>query len=398
MLQNKKVNLIIAFVLALGLWLYINGTISQETTKKFKDLNISLINQNSLIEEGFAVDSVEPSTIDITVSGPRSLISSLKESEIKVTADVYSRYKGKNYVTIDVEVPKGIKVESKSSSKILVNIDTLVTEERQVEGVLSGELPENTVLAGNDIEPKSVKIHGTQSNISKVLNVNAIIESSKLKGTKSSQKAKLVAADKSGNAVSFVSLSSDEAYVTSNLEKFKTVDLVVNTDGEVDSQYEVEDITKPKKIDIQGSEDVLKSITKIESETIDISGVTTSSKIKITPILPDGVKLKSGSEEPYINVVLKNLKSKTFKVGTDDIDIRGVASGLKAAIASQSISVTVISKDGKTINIGESDLKLYVNVSGQSEGDRRVAVSSDIGSNYTVTINPEKVTVRLSEE
>ena len=48
MLRNKKVNILIAFVAALALWIYVTGKIEINSMKKFSDVKISIVNQNSL--------------------------------------------------------------------------------------------------------------------------------------------------------------------------------------------------------------------------------------------------------------------------------------------------------------------------------------------------------------
>ena len=122
MLRNKKVNILIAFVAALALWIYVTGKIEINSMKKFSDVKISIVNQNSLIESGYAVEKIEPGKIDVTLKGGRAALNSAKGSDIKATVDVYSRFKGKNNVNVDVEVPKNTRLESKSEDKVTVEI------------------------------------------------------------------------------------------------------------------------------------------------------------------------------------------------------------------------------------------------------------------------------------
>ncbi len=397
MLQSKKINLLIAFIAAIALWFYVSGSISPDSTKKFKDIKVQLINQNSLIEEGFAVEKIEPATIDLTVIGSRSAINDIEESDIKVTADVYSRYKGRNFVNIDVELPKGVKIESKSADKILVEIDNLVTAEKTIEAVVDGELPEGTVLAQSDIEPKTVKVFGTKNNIAKILNVKATLDSSKLKQDKTSQTVKLLPVDQNGKEVDFISLSSDEAVVSANLEHFKKVPLKVNTIGESDNTN-IDSVKAPEFIEIQGSEENLKGITSIKSSEIDLSDIKEASKIKINLDLPDGIKLKTGSEEPYLTVTMRTNSSAQFTLKSNDIDIKNLNNKYTAKVLTDGITVSVKSTDGKNVSLKKGDINLWIDLGKAVVGKSNHKVHVDEINGYSIEIKPTKVEVEVMEE
>ena len=49
MLQNKKVNAIIAIVAAILVWAFVVGMVDPGVTKRFTDVPVQLINQDSLM-------------------------------------------------------------------------------------------------------------------------------------------------------------------------------------------------------------------------------------------------------------------------------------------------------------------------------------------------------------
>ena len=281
MLRNKKVNILIAFVAALALWIYVTGKIEINSMKKFSDVKISIVNQNSLIESGYAVEKIEPGKIDVTLKGGRAALNSAKGSDIKATVDVYSRFKGKNNVNVDVEVPKNTRLESKSEDKVTVEIGNLVTAERNIEVHEKESLPEKTVLVKSKPDPEKVKIYGTKKNVARVVSVRALVDTSKVTEKDTEVSAKLVPVDKSGNVVDFVSVASDEINITVRLEAYKTVKLNAKTKGSIDDKYQLDSIKSPEKIDIQGPAGTIKGITEVESEDIDISKIRESTKIKM---------------------------------------------------------------------------------------------------------------------
>ena len=328
MLRNKKVNILIAFVAALALWIYVTGKIEINSMKKFSDVKISIVNQNSLIESGYAVEKIEPGKIDVTLKGGRAALNSAKGSDIKATVDVYSRFKGKNNVNVDVEVPKNTRLESKSEDKVTVEIGNLVTAERNIEVHEKESLPEKTVLVKSKPDPEKVKIYGTKKNVARVVSVRALVDTSKVTEKDTEVSAKLVPVDKSGNVVDFVSVASDEINITVRLEAYKTVKLNAKTKGSIDDKYQLDSIKSPEKIDIQGPAGTIKGITEVESEDIDISKIRESTKIKMVLRLPEGVKIKEGSEEPFLNVTIKRNNAKTFKFDISDVNIENLDENL----------------------------------------------------------------------
>lgn len=395
MLRNKKVNILIAFVAALALWIYVTGKIEINSMKKFSDVKISIVNQNSLIESGYAVEKIEPGKIDVTLKGGRAALNSAKGSDIKATVDVYSRFKGKNNVNVDVEVPKNTRLESKSEDKVTVEIGNLVTAERNIEVHEKESLPEKTVLVKSKPDPEKVKIYGTKKNVARVVSVRALVDTSKVTEKDTEVSAKLVPVDKSGNVVDFVSVASDEINITVRLEAYKTVKLNAKTKGSIDDKYQLDSIKSPEKIDIQGPAGTIKGITEVESEDIDISKIRESTKIKMVLRLPEGVKIKEGSEEPFLNVTIKRNNAKTFKFDISDVNIENLDENLSLNKGREEITVVVRSKNNGKVDLEKSDIKLYGDGRNFKRGSNTVTLYTNKDDEYIVEIRPKTLTINV---
>ena len=395
MLRNKKVNILIAFVAALALWIYVTGKIEINSMKKFSDVKISIVNQNSLIESGYAVEKIEPGKIDVTLKGGRAALNSAKGSDIKATVDVYSRFKGKNNVNVDVEVPKNTRLESKSEDKVTVEIGNLVTAERNIEVHEKESLPEKTVLVKSKPDPEKVKIYGTKKNVARVVSVRALVDTSKVTEKDTEVSAKLVPVDKSGNVVDFVSVASDEINITVRLEAYKTVKLNAKTKGSIDDKYQLDSIKSPEKIDIQGPAGTIKGITEVESEDIDISKIRESTKRKMVLRLPEGVKIKEGSEEPFLNVTIKRNNAKTFKFDISDVNIENLDENLSLNKGRGEITVLVRSKNNGKVDLEKSDIKLYGDGRNFKRGSNTVTLYTNKDDEYIVEIRPKTLTINV---
>ena len=55
MLRNKNIVRILSLLIAVVLWAYVMGEINPETTIKFKNINVEILNQESLEDRGLAL-------------------------------------------------------------------------------------------------------------------------------------------------------------------------------------------------------------------------------------------------------------------------------------------------------------------------------------------------------
>lgn len=395
MLQNKKVNAIIAIVAAILVWAFVVGMVDPGVTKRFTDVPVQLINQDSLTQDGLAVDSTDITSIDVTLSGDRADINKLEEGDIQVTADLYGRHEGSNYVSLEVQLPRGISLDSRSEDRILINIGQLVTAEKSVEATLTGEVAADTEMSGAKVEPETMTIYGTRKNVDKVDRIEAAVNVRLLNDKDSTHDVAVKTVDSSGKEVPYVTTSQETASVIARLVKYKEVPLKVDTTGSVAQGYELESVKAPDTVRIEGSADILADITSVTADDIDISGLTENTRVKINLNLPDGVSVRN-SDELYATVNVRGPSTGEFSFSGNEIAIEGLDEGLSASI-SGSIRVSVSGPRSAVSALTKADITVSVNLSGLGEGNHEVPVyvtsSADSGE---LVLEPSPGTVEVT--
>ncbi len=395
MLQNKKVNAIIAIVAAILVWAFVVGMMDPGVTKRFTDVPVQLINQDSLTQDGLAVDSTDITSIDVTLSGDRADINKLEEGDIQVTADLYGRHEGSNYVSLEVQLPRGISLDSRSEDRILINIGQLVTAEKSVEATLTGEVAADTEMSGAKVEPETMTIYGTRKNVDKVDRIEAAVNARLLNDKDSTHDVAVKTVDSSGKEVPYVTTSQETASVTARLVKYKEVPLKVDTTGSVAQGYELESVKAPDTVRIEGSTDILADITSVTADDIDISGLTENTRVKINLNLPDGVSVRN-SDELYATVNVRGPSTGEFSFSGNEIAIEGLDEGLSASI-SGSIRVSVSGPRSAVSVLTKADITVSVNLSRLGEGTHEVPVyvtsSADSGE---LVLEPSPGTVEVT--
>lgn len=164
----------IALALAVVLWAFTNFELDVE-----KDVRIPL-HLSGLPEDLIVVNNI-PENVDLSLRGPRNLLSSFAFSNKSVPVDLQKTERG--ILKIDLKraasqtVPRGVDIVAARPSKLSLNIDMLVTKKFKVKPVL-GE-PESGYEISKKIKvvPQSVKVKGPASQLAKL----EIIETAKIK-------------------------------------------------------------------------------------------------------------------------------------------------------------------------------------------------------------------------
>ena len=97
---------IVSAVFAVILWTVIVNIYDPNTSYTFSNITVQLTNTESLTEKDYTFEVVDGGKISVTVSGPKSVVTDLKTSDIVATADLSKVTAFTDYVDIYVQVVK----------------------------------------------------------------------------------------------------------------------------------------------------------------------------------------------------------------------------------------------------------------------------------------------------
>ena len=103
--KNFSLKLLSA-VFAVVLWTVIVNIYDPNTSYTFSNITVQLINTQSLTDKDYSYEVVDGGKISVTVSGPKSVVTDLKTSDISATADLSKVTAFTDYVDIQVQVIK----------------------------------------------------------------------------------------------------------------------------------------------------------------------------------------------------------------------------------------------------------------------------------------------------
>lgn len=399
MLRNKNIGRILSLLIAVVLWAYVMGEINPETTIKIKNINVEILNQESLEDRGLALVGTRNYTVDIALEGKRSAVKKVKKEDIGVTADVTGYKKGTHYVEVKVSTPDNTKVSNIKESRIKVKIDRLVAVRKVVNVVLTEKGSSDLELGNISVTPEEIEVTGAESTVAKVKNINVAVTKAQIEDADGEEvRADAKPVDKNGNTVKGVTLSVNSVNVKAKLYHFKTVPLKVNIKGKVGARYQVANMDVPNDITIRGSKTALSKIESIKAD-VDISRVTESTELPVNPKLPKGVQISNRSDDMKVKLTLKPLAIKSLEVDTKNVKFTHVGTGLEAEAYGGAIGVTISGSDKVVKNTKAANIEIVADLKGLAAGMHSVNIeATDQDDLSTVILSPKIITVTITEK
>lgn len=394
MFNNKIANVILAFIISIGLWSYVVYAVNPVQKEIFRDIPVQIVNEEALNERGLAVANGTDITVDAAVEGSRKVLAAMDTGSFTATADVSQCIAGTNSVAVDIKINKNASLASDSTVTVQINVEQLVTKSRDIKVKYTGEAGSGREVEADLTGDKTVNISGAESLVAKVAYVAADVDISKIESTDQIMTANLEPVDSSDSIVDDITLSQDTAEIKASLYHTKKVLLTVNVTGDPPAGYRYEGIKNEDTVVLRGSEAALRNITSVSTEYIDISRFTATAEVKLTLVLPDGVELSSEQKTPVAEIYIEGEATSSVSIKSSSINIRNLDDDrYDARIISGSVSISVAGDD----SVSENDFTLSVNVKGLDAGDHEVPLTVRYKGRGTVTSAPDTVTVRISE-
>ncbi len=378
-------------------------TFSSQSAEVFKDQKVNVIyNEEQYVVEGL------PETVDVTLIGSKADLYIAKQSSNSgVTVDLTGLTPGTHKVNIEYDQGlSGIEYSvNPSVATVIIYEKVSDTKELTYDIINTDKLDNTLIVNGVKLSVDKVTIRGAQYKIDQVATVKALIDvnelSDKSAGTKELNDVNLKAYDSHGNVVDVEFVPSKISAQVDLSSPSKKVPLNFVPKGTLKAGKAIGGYSfSENEITLYGDSETLSSINSLDVE-VDISDLTSDSSFNVEINKPSGVKSMSFN---YITVSLKITDSSSDPVRFN-IPLTGmnVGEGLIAQPIDNDngfITVEVQGASSVLSSIDESDITVYVDLSGLTEGTytRKVIVK---GSNplaiyiakrteATVTISKKK--------
>jgi len=143
-------------VLACVLWYLVGG---EDKVAKTVMIPVEIIN----MPRDLVISNQFKKQIDVSVTGPRSLILEMSKGEITRQVDLSHATPGTNVIVNEndsIPVPRGVSVERIQPSTIILSLDKLITKRFPIRPTVVGKVPTDYTLVSVTTDPDEISITG----------------------------------------------------------------------------------------------------------------------------------------------------------------------------------------------------------------------------------------------
>lgn len=381
-IKNKNKTLIpklISLLLSLGLWIYISNVENPMRTYEVRNIPVELVNLDSLKNSKFAVSGNQNFTVDLKLEGPSTDIAKVKPEDFKIVADMstYALKVGENSVPVQIiTYPENIIIKNNGFLGIKVNLEELVTKNFSIQSKVKLNYKDNIYEMSKKIAPDTVTVEGANSNVGRISSAIIVGEENGISGNfQKSFDIKLI--DSNGAEVTGVTSSIDNAKLSVEVSKGKSVPINLKTTGELKAGLELKGYELSSNyVNITGVGDALSKVQSIDTESVDISKLEKTGELNVKLIVPEGVTVASGNEYVKVNVILQAKENKPVENVTEEnvsknlsiaVHYNNLKDGLLLESSSEKVNVTISGLKSELDKITEGSLKASVDLSSTTE-------------------------------
>ena len=224
------------------------------------------------------------------------------------------------------------------------------------------------------------------------------------------KETELVIYDKNGTQLTDAQMSYlnvPKVTVTAKLWRVRSnIQIIGDYTGEPAEGYQVESVvTVPNVLSLAGSEEALGileeegNVIRIPAEYIDISGESSDveTKVNITQLLSDGLKLPSGaSEDVWVRVNILPEGSHSYELDTNNIAVENQPEDTQVIFAMDKIELRIKETDGAEETLDPAEIEASVDLEGKTTGNYDLSVKIKLPDGYEL-VDPVTAEVEISE-
>ena len=334
-----------SLVIALFLWLVVVNVSDPVVDSTFPDVPLTVVNAESLTNDGKVYEMTGASTVTVAVSAKRSVLGSLSGDNFKAEVDLslYNEETGMVPVKVDCNRNRDQIVSMKSRTE---NVEVLVEDGLAKQFVItpevSGEPADGYIIGDVTTAENVVRISGRESVVGAIAKVTAEVSVDGL-GSDVNTTVDLKLYDKDGEQIKNANLSKNISTVAISVEILATKELELRYgySGKPADGYTVSgEITGDMdSVMVAGRSNDLSraSYVDINGTYIDVSGLseTTEIEVNLERVLPSSLSLVNPEDDTVtITVPIEELVSREVSIGKGTIKMSGLPGNCKCEVLS----------------------------------------------------------------
>ena len=372
---NRIGYLALSLLLAIAFWLYVDDWLGSTTTKELTGIPVEFIGaEDTLPSRGLMLTEGEDTTMDVKLSGPRTVISGLDKNDLiiqvnltNVTAVGTFSYPWTWDVVIagNLRDKSGISLEKASLSTVTFQVSPLYSKQVSVSVNVNGEVADGHIYMAERLaaDPSVLTLSGKEEDVDQVESVRVKVDLTDVSST-IQKEFSYELLDSQGNVVENdgIRVSHKRVAVTAPVYIIKELPLVVSFKQaagsmEADTRWDLEYDT----IQVAGEPASLESLNEITLGEVDLAAILSDrDDIQLNITMPAGCYNLSGYTSTKLTIRFRNLETRAFSVS--NITPIGLSDGQSFSRITNSVDVLLRGPAAQLEEVTEEDIRVVVDL------------------------------------
>lgn len=405
-LTDNLILKILSVLMAILIWIVVLNINDPSKTRIITGIKVEVMNESVITDNNQVYTITEGQLINVTVTGPRTIVDSLRAGDFKATAD-FKDISQANSVPINVEIDdygyqQKVTINKQSHNTMQLDIENLTEEEYDVQVKYVGNTENHYVVADTELDSPVVKVTAPESVHESIKQVSVTVDVS---GASADFDVVVPIKVYDSKGVELVQAENNVSVNTLNIKARNTVYYTKKIPvmyGNIKSgsnSLEISDITlSADEIAVMGRKETLDEISQImlptESIVIDGQSNEVVAEYNLEELLPEGVYLYNTSRTLTLKVVLEEIVQKVLNISVADIGIKNIPDGMDASIVDNgTVNITIEGTKKVIEGLDPDSISAYVSLKYLGEGINPVPVELQLGDGVKQVTN---VTVRVN--
>ncbi|MBK1812491.1 hypothetical protein JHL18_17875 [Clostridium sp. YIM B02505] len=375
--KDKKAEIVIRIVcliLSFGLWLYISNVQNPTREYKLEKVPVELLNAEALKESKLALSPHQDFYVTLNLEGPSSEVYKVTPSQFKVSVDLssYALKKGENRIRVDiVNYPSNINIKNNSFLLVTIKVDDYVEKSIPIKSEIKVTTKTGTYADSPALKPTNAVIAGPGEYVN---SVKSLVVSNELKNIEQDTTLNLPikAINDSGKVVDEIKVTPTNVEVSITVKKGKVVPINVVTKGSLPAGFVMKDFgSTTEKVELVGDDTILSGISRIDTEAVDLSSINDSKEVSANLKIPQNVRVADNLSKVKVKFNLSKYTTKDIEVL---ISSKNISEGFQSTIDPQKITVRISGLEDDVSSFKSDSIKAEVDLSGAKEGENTIPI------------------------
>ncbi len=321
--MNNLLWKLLSVALAFLIWVIVVTYEDPLTTRLISDIPVEKLNENVITSEMKSIDYREGETTSVRIRGKRSIVDRLSSRDIKAYADLEKK-SITGAIDIQIDVPDGVTVIDKMPSVMMVDLENIITVQKEIQYYMEGEPKEGYMYLDPVISPNNIEIQGPESKIALIKSVLVPVNIEDVTRDVTLYSSPQIL-DEKNNVIRGLEKSIFQVQVQVPIQKYKKIDVLTNLDSLAAEGFQVVNVSLSQDtLQVRGEDNDINGLRNIIVENIGISDLNESTVVNVNleELLPKNVYIHEDESQIEIAIEVEAVVEKNIEVHSGDITLR----------------------------------------------------------------------------